>query len=681
MCAPGTVAVRPRIAVVSRDVAPANGGGIATYIHALVNALSTWADVALFTVAENVPRLRRAGAVGGDRVIDDRVAIVAVPDVRFGAHGSYFGHLHRYSAGVRDVLREHYGEHGPDVIEFPDYLGEGSVTVQDRAARAPWLERTTVAVRLHTTIEICGVLNGFLSTDDDRRAMFELERFALQHADVCLAGGGDVAGLYGRYYGARLAPVRTVRHPVPRSVEAGGSVPRVRDHGPLRMIFSGRLERRKGVHDLVRELRGMRTDFRLTLLGKDTDTGPGASSMREVLEASIAGDPRFELRDAVAPEDVQRIVSDHDVAVVPSLWECWPNVGLEALAAGVPLVARPVGGLVEMVGPVGAGGNLGPTRRPGGWLARDASSLALRQLLEGLVGDPGPAREATARRAARERFEALTGRDEVRAAYEELAEGTHPRVRTPRGAPVPRSAPRVTVVVPYFRMHRYVEHAVRSALEQTHRNIHVVVVNDGSFDGEDEVLAELAADPRVSVVTKANAGLGAARNTGIAVSTGPYVVPLDADNVLAPTFVARCLSLLDARPDLEYATSWSRYVREDGTPFANDGSGGWQPMTNDSPELDRRNVAGDAVALIRRRAFDDGLLYDPELTSFEDWFLYLQMRDRSRYGVAIPERLFDYRVRSTSMLQQVDEAAHRRLAAEMQARRREKEVEWCPWNA
>jgi glycosyltransferase involved in cell wall biosynthesis len=209
----------------------------------------------------------------------------------------------------------------------------------------------------------------------------------------------------------------------------------------------------------------------------------------------------------------------------------------------------------------------------------------------------------------------------------------------------------------------------------------VVVVDDGSAAEEDVVLREIAADRRVTILTKANAGLGAARNSGIAVSSGPYVVPLDADNRLAPTFVERCLEVLERRPDLEYVTTWSRYVEEDGTPFPDDGTGGWQPLTNDTAFLDRRNVAGDAVALFRRRVFDDGLLYDPELTSYEDWYLYLRMRDRGRFGLTIPERLFDYRVRASSMLRAVDDRADRRLLDEMRARRREQEVEWCPWNA
>ena len=81
------------------------------------------------------------------------------------------------------------------------------------------------------------------------------------------------------------------------------------------------------------------------------------------------------------------------------------------------------------------------------------------------------------------------------------------------------------------------------------------------------------------VVTQMNQGLGAARNFGVLQSRGRYVFPLDCDNIAEPEFVARCVEILERRPEVAYVTSWSRYIDEDGTPRPGPDLG-YQPLGN-----------------------------------------------------------------------------------------------------
>ena len=112
--------------------------------------------------------------------------------------------------------------------------------------------------------------------------------------------------------------------------------------------------------------------------------------------------------------------------------------------------------------------------------------------------------------------------------------------------------------------------------------------------------------------------------------------PLDADNAAEPSFVERCVEVLEARPELAYVTSWSRYVDAQGRPRA---AASWfQPLGADhgsGANLDH-NVSGDAAALIRRRVFDLGFPYSEELTSYEDWHLYRELERAGRLGAVIP---------------------------------------------
>jgi glycosyltransferase involved in cell wall biosynthesis len=203
----------------------------------------------------------------------------------------------------------------------------------------------------------------------------------------------------------------------------------------------------------------------------------------------------------------------------------------------------------------------------------------------------------------------------------------------------------------------------------------IVLVNDGSFEAPDWVVAELSAREPVVVVTQMNQGLGAARNFGIGQSRGRYVFPLDADNVAEPEFVERCVAVLEQRPEVAYATSWSRYIGSDGTPLPGR-TVGYQPLGNQAELVADENVAGDAAAVLRRRLFDAGFAYSEELTSYEDWQLYAVLRRAGLLGVVLPERLLRYRVREDSMQSEFAQPNRERIMGEMEALRREGEMRW-----
>lgn len=99
---------------------------------------------------------------------------------------------------------------------------------------------------------------------------------------------------------------------------------------------------------------------------------------------------------------------------------------------------------------------------------------------------------------------------------------------------------RISVIIPCYNVERYVERAVRSVLAQTHADVELIAVDDGSTDGTRERLVALRATiaPQLRVVAQVNLGACAARNTGLRFATGTYVQFLDADDELLPTKLA-----------------------------------------------------------------------------------------------------------------------------------------------
>ena len=102
----------------------------------------------------------------------------------------------------------------------------------------------------------------------------------------------------------------------------------------------------------------------------------------------------------------------------------------------------------------------------------------------------------------------------------------------------------VSIVIPAYNPTSYLLEAIASASAQTHRNLEIVLVNDGTDQAESLAVLERASRLVSTYLEQPNRGLGAARNAGFGSAQGEYVVPLDADDLLDPAYIAECLATL-----------------------------------------------------------------------------------------------------------------------------------------
>lgn len=127
------------------------------------------------------------------------------------------------------------------------------------------------------------------------------------------------------------------------------------------------------------------------------------------------------------------------------------------------------------------------------------------------------------------------------------------------------SPPAVSVLIPVFNCGPYLDASIASILNQSLRDIEVVVVNDGSTDGSGERLEAIAGvDSRVRVIHVPNGGIVTALNIGLALVRAPYVARMDGDDIAWPERLKKQRDFLDARPEHVGVGSLYRMIDGEG---------------------------------------------------------------------------------------------------------------------
>jgi len=105
---------------------------------------------------------------------------------------------------------------------------------------------------------------------------------------------------------------------------------------------------------------------------------------------------------------------------------------------------------------------------------------------------------------------------------------------------------KVSVIIPVYRVEKYLDRCVKSIVNQTYRNLEIILVDDGSPDNCPQICDEWSSrDERIRTVHRDNGGLSCARNTGLSTATGDYVTFADSDDWIAlDTYVVLYRSFL-----------------------------------------------------------------------------------------------------------------------------------------
>lgn len=120
---------------------------------------------------------------------------------------------------------------------------------------------------------------------------------------------------------------------------------------------------------------------------------------------------------------------------------------------------------------------------------------------------------------------------------------------------------KVSIIIPAYNVEKYIKKGIESAINQTYRNIEVLVVDDGSEDDTLRIAIGYQYDERVKVFHQSNKGVSAARNLALSMSSGEYVIFLDSDDWLEECAVEKLIEIAEYNGD--YMPAVGRTIRYD----------------------------------------------------------------------------------------------------------------------
>lgn len=191
----------------------------------------------------------------------------------------------------------------------------------------------------------------------------------------------------------------------------------------------------------------------------------------------------------------------------------------------------------------------------------------------------------------------------------------------------------ISVVIPTYNREQYIERAVKSVLQQTYSNLELIIVDDGSTDRTEDIVAAMS-DSRIRYVRQAtNQGASAARNKGVECANGELVAFQDSDDCWYQDKLSMQMEYWEAHPDCSLI--YSAYVlhRIDGETVRVPYAGTWGNLEGDIfSTLLVNNTVGTPTMLFKKSCFMELGGFNENMECLEDWELALRFAERYRIG-------------------------------------------------
>lgn len=207
--------------------------------------------------------------------------------------------------------------------------------------------------------------------------------------------------------------------------------------------------------------------------------------------------------------------------------------------------------------------------------------------------------------------------------------------------------PLISFIVPFYNSGKTISETIDSIFNQSYNNFDIWIINDGSTDLESiRILDKYKGNTKIHILHQENAGPSVARNLAIYQTNAEYILPLDADNLIAKDSVLEALNYMEKHAEVSAVHGNFKFFGEkDGVKIVK------------KFDIDKAFILSqlDTCALIRRSVFENGLKYDDALSKIglEDWEFWINFHSKGLKSKHLDIVFFDMRVSNSSRTFQV----------------------------
>lgn len=199
---------------------------------------------------------------------------------------------------------------------------------------------------------------------------------------------------------------------------------------------------------------------------------------------------------------------------------------------------------------------------------------------------------------------------------------------------------KVSVIMPCYNDGQYIEEAIESVLNQSYKDIELIIIDDGSDDEYTIKVINKISHEKIKVLHTDHLRPAGARNYGISLSTGKYILPVDSDDKIEPTYIEQAVNILEGNPEIGIV-----YCQAD---LFGEQSGRWD-LPNYSFETMLLDNIVFVTALFYKEDWEKAGGFNTTMDSgMEDYDFWLSILGLGKQIYQIPEILFHYRIKKVS---------------------------------
>jgi len=207
--------------------------------------------------------------------------------------------------------------------------------------------------------------------------------------------------------------------------------------------------------------------------------------------------------------------------------------------------------------------------------------------------------------------------------------------------------PMVTVLIPSYNHETYIVDSVNSVLNQTWKNVQLIVVDDGSTDGSADILSKLSEEHGFSFRTQQNKGLTATLNDALDQAEGKYFCMLSSDDIIFPDKLERQVAFMEGREDVGLCGGSAIEIDMDSVRLTDQKKLAYAELDFDDVFMDRKKGPTAPSMMARTDALREVGGYDPDIR-LEDMDMWLKLTHAGWKLVCLEGEFCYYRVHDTN---------------------------------